>query len=171
MKEKVDCDFQVAHNLRWSDGCAIAELRTVLNSDHQVTRMETGGAAIDFAGPGRRVYQVTVSRDRSFELGPMENLLVACGYLIREGEEVLAAPHAAKLPRLSFYWAVPYSIATSKTWKGKAAKKFTKAESEVVQTALDTHVDQFVLTIGQEPPQGITGIRQPPQRDNDDEEL
>jgi hypothetical protein len=171
MKEKMDCDFQIACNLSWSDNCAIAELATVLDNDRQVTRVETGGAAIDFAGPGRRVYQVTVSRDRSFELGPMENLLVACGYLIREGKGVRAAPQAATLPKLSFYWAVPYSIATSKTWKGKAAKKFKKTEAPVVQTALDTHVDQFVLTIGQEPPQGITGIQQPPQCDNDDEEL
>jgi hypothetical protein len=139
MRDKVVGELHVASDLRWSDNCAIAKLSTVI----------PGEAAVDFVGPGRRVYQVTVSRDRSFDLGPMETLLVACGYLVQNEKQVRIASNAAKLPKLSFYWAVPYSIESA--WKLKAPRKFTKAESEVVQGALAC-VDQFVLTIGKDPP-------------------
>jgi hypothetical protein len=135
------CWFEVPRKAYWSDNCTMSQLGTVLDNDQQVTRIAAGAAAIDFAGPGRRVYKVTLNRDCSFELGPMKKLLVAGGYLIQDEKQVRVAPNAATLPRLSFHWVVPYSI--SSAWKG--AK--TLEEDAVVQEALGKFVDQFVLLI------------------------
>jgi hypothetical protein len=145
MVRKAYHGFEVARNATWSDNCTMAELGAVLDNDQQVTRIAAGAAAIDFAGSGRQVYKVALNKNRSFEQGPLKKLLVAGGYLIQDEKQVCVSPIAATLPRLSFYWVVPYSMENA--WLDMPAK--TLEEDEIVQEALK-YVDQYVLTIDED---------------------
>jgi hypothetical protein len=79
--------------------CTMEDLSTVFNHGNELVRMAPGTALIDFAGPGRRVYQVTVSADHSMSVAGLQKLLEAAGYMKRTGKkyEMVVDPLLLKL--------------------------------------------------------------------------
>jgi hypothetical protein len=125
-------------------GCTMADLKGVFASGNELARMAPGTALIDFAGPGRRVYQATVSANHSMPLVGLQKLLEAAGYMeVQNGKYVMVDD--SKLPNLDFYWIVPRE-------KFGAWKDTKTVRDEQVGRALETYVDQFVLSLDVEPP-------------------
>jgi hypothetical protein len=129
-------------------------------SKNTVCWMKEKCPLIDFAGPGRRVYQVTVGTDHEFKLDGTKELLCAGGFIEVVGG-VIAYSEAfdnflkgteeekkrdAEKWYIEFYWTVPESI--SKTWIKKCPKRFQQdtAEKRIVLTCL-RYVKQFVLVM------------------------
>jgi NAD-dependent DNA ligase len=111
---------------------------------------------IDFAGPGRCVYQVTVGQDHTMSLKGLQELLTTAGYMeIKNGKYKKVV--GSKLPKLNFYWVVPYGRFDK--WTGKKGPKM-KLDPEV-HDALMTYVNQIVLSVDVEPPKAV-GEVQPP---------
>jgi hypothetical protein len=132
----------------------IGRLQEVFNRDDQLVRMAPGCALVDFAGPGRKVFQCTVSDDHDMNLDATEELLVVAGYMELDAKghyvmvpEVFTPPK----PKLDFYWIVPYGRFPD--WKKKRPKRFVKGKKgqEVAKT-LRTYVNQYVLSMDVLPP-------------------
>jgi hypothetical protein len=120
--------------------------------DNRVYRMKKNCPVIDFAGPGRRVYQVTVSDNHSLSISGAANLLMNLGYLVMKDETyVLQVPPP---PMLEFYWVVPYQ--SESAWKGRQPKSATGPGSrelkKLVDMCLTKYVQQFVLIMENEEP-------------------
>jgi hypothetical protein len=128
-------------------GCIMADLANVFSNDNKLVRMEPGTALIDFAGPGRRVYQATVSADHSMLLAGLQKLLKAAGYMEFTGKKHMMILDPS-LPKLDFYWVVPYD--NFGAWKVKKCSR--TVQDEQVNLALKTYVNQFVLNMDVESP-------------------
>jgi hypothetical protein len=114
----------------------------VFSNDSTVCRMKPGTAAIDFAGPGRKVYQVTVSKGHDMNEAGMIDVLVQGGYLTRSNKMVLAVPKSkAPKEKLEFYWVVPND--DNDAWKKKVPKK--GASCDVLKQCLEDHVVQYTI--------------------------
>jgi hypothetical protein len=84
-------------------------VKRVLESDGCVARMAKNCKLIDFAGPGLKVYQVTVSSNHTWAPDSMVELLVHLGYLSQDTDMTISVnAKAAKKKPLEFYWAVPH---------------------------------------------------------------
>ena len=139
----------------------------VTNDGDIVCRMVKGCPLIDNAGPGRRVYQVTVGDDHSMYLDAMIKLLVSFGYLstkpTKQGVLIEISPKPPQ-ENLLFYWVAPYGI--KNTWVNHAPKKYKKRKRkrgqndseivevnraiEVVNKCLAEHVQQYILIVNNE---------------------
>jgi hypothetical protein len=114
----------------------------IFNNNSVVCRMKPGTAAIDFAGPGRKVYQITVSKSHDMNESGMKDVLVQGGYLTRSNEIVSAVPKSkAPKEKLEFYWVVPHDDADA--WKKKVPKKGGKCD--VLRQCLLDHVIQYTI--------------------------
>jgi BRCA1 C Terminus (BRCT) domain len=127
-------------------GCTMADLTNVFDSGNKLVRMAPGTVLIDFAGPGRRVYQATVSADHSMSLVGLQKLLEAAGYMKFTGGNFMMI--VGDLPKLDFYWVVPHE--KFGVWKEKCKPKTVRDEQ--VSRALAAHVSQFVLSLDVKPP-------------------
>ena len=78
---ELDRQPQAHEHLKFDDLGQIFE-----DGNSTVYRLGKNSALIDFAGPGRRVYQVTVSDDHSMNYPGMKKLLLMGGYLEEKGE-------------------------------------------------------------------------------------
>jgi hypothetical protein len=114
----------------------------IFNNDSTVCRMKPGTAAIDFAGPGRKVYQVTVSKGHDMNEAGMIDVLIQGGYLTRSDESVSAVPKKeAPKEKLEFYWVVPNDDADA--WKRKVPKK--GGSCNALKQCLEDHVIQYTI--------------------------
>jgi hypothetical protein len=112
-------------------GCTMADLKGVFASGNELARMAPGTALIDFAGPGRRVYQATVSADHSMSLVGLQKLLEAAGYMeVQNGKYVMVDD--SKLPNLDFYWVVPRE--NFGAWKDKKIQRQCETSKSVVHS-------------------------------------
>jgi NAD-dependent DNA ligase len=128
-------------------GRTMADLSGIFENDNELVCMAPGIALIDFAGPGRRVYQATVSADHSMSLVGLQELLTAGGYMKLTGtNSVMVAD--AQLPKLGYYWVVPHEKIGA--WMGKSGPKTVRDEQ--VRLALETYVNQFILSVDVKPP-------------------
>jgi hypothetical protein len=130
----------------------IEDLKGVLSTETTVCRMKKNFAAIDFAGPGPRVYQVTVSDDHSLSILGTANLLMNLGYLVTNGKTYVFP--ATPPPTLEFHWVVSYQ--SESKWKSRSQKSTTgqgpPGLKEVVDRCLKKYVVQYVLIMEDEVP-------------------
>jgi hypothetical protein len=92
------------------------KLPSLFAQENKVATLQQNFPAIDFAGPGMRVFQVTVSGSHTKEEQGYFDLLVAAGFLTKHGEEYVRSEQSSS-KKLEFYWVVPthsYSKWTSK---------------------------------------------------------
>jgi hypothetical protein len=125
----------------------------ISNDDGTVCRMRKNCPGIDFAGPGRRVYQVTVSGNHDLVFSDMAKLLTNLGYLnYDESSRRYAIDASAGLP-LEFYWVVrdknPWETRDPKQCTAPKGNKdeLILANVEVVNACLEKHVVQYVLVL------------------------
>jgi hypothetical protein len=104
---------------------------------------------IDAAGPGRRVFQVTLQKDHAIKADGAEQLLIKAGLLDNNGEHT---GNCSK-EKLEFYWMVhPSSFAH---WCKKAAQDFSSSNPTAVDCWKE-FVVQYVVKVsnkGPTPPQ------------------
>lgn len=91
---------------------------SVLSKTDVVARVAERAPLIDAAGPGRKVYQVTISPDHDLPLSAAESLCQELGYIDKHGKIV---PEDA-VGKLEFYWVVPIGLASR--WKEKTPFKY-----------------------------------------------
>ncbi|MEM9078881.1 MAG: hypothetical protein AAGC43_17705, partial [Bacteroidota bacterium] len=118
------------------------------NSDNnrRVYRMEEGFPAIDFAGPGLKVYQVTVSDKHTMSPAGMENILLKLGFLTKTNETYKVSKKNNL--KLEFYWVVPEGIENK--WKKKAPFKYHRPNTNLkraLNDCLAKRVIQYALII------------------------
>jgi hypothetical protein len=125
----------------------------VLVHRNVVAKAAKNTALIDAAGPGLKVYQVTISPGHTMSLEAMESLSRYLGYIL--DDKVVQS----EVEKLEFYWVVPIGIASQ--WQNKAPRKYNILEKDseeisarktLVNEVLATHVDQYVLPMTYEPP-------------------
>merc|ERR1712228_1023754 len=77
-------EFRLPENNEARQSCPIDSLQDVFEpSNGIVARMDKGCPTVDFAGPGRVVYQVTVGQSHSFNQSGVLKILCAAG-LVQE---------------------------------------------------------------------------------------
>ncbi len=133
---------------------------TVLSKRNVVARLAEKSALIDAAGPGWKVYQVTVANDHDMNLDAMEKLCEELGFV--DGEKRVTKNAVGKF---EYYWVVPTKIASH--WKAKPPfrylvaadkKKLVKEEvrandrKKLVNECLEKHVIQYVIVTTNEKP-------------------
>ena len=91
----------------------LAEIMSVFDNNNTIARMKQNCPLIDFAGPGRKVYQVTISGKHDFKAKKLIDLLVQQKSL--ENDE-----SATPQELLEFYWVVPYGKESD--WKKISSK-------------------------------------------------
>jgi NAD-dependent DNA ligase len=105
--------------------------------------MKRNTALIDFAGPGRKVFQCTVSVDHDIKPRALEDLLLVAGYIEKDENGNFVAVTSNLPPPLDFYWVVPFG--RFQDWKKRAPK--TLNVTDVVKNAFGSHVNQYVLSM------------------------
>ena len=129
-------------------------LRHVLSSDHLVSIFKTGFPVIDAAGPGMRVYSVTVGSDHSKKMKGMVRILECAGFLKKEANGILKKRYGNTIAhQLEFYWVVPPSRYS--TWGVKKPKtssitgntKKDRANKTVLKDCFEKCVVQYALEI------------------------
>ena len=126
-------------------------------SSSVVARMHTNEALIDFAGPYRRVYQVTVSANHSMSHKGLEALFLASGHLDRREEngtvELMESQNAKDIGNIEYYWVVPKE--RESVWKKRAPKTIRK--QTVVGDCLRKYVTQYILVMDEVPTESAAG--------------
>jgi hypothetical protein len=125
--------------------CTISDLNERVFSKNN---MKEGTPTIDFAGPGRKVYQSTISKKKQFKsLGGLEELFLASGHLVKNKENGLDVPKNLP-PILEFYWVIPYYIASEWIRKNPISIQ-DKSSQRILKNILDNTkcVQQYVLVI------------------------
>ena len=112
-----------------------------------VARMEKNAPLIDFAGPGRNVYQVTVRRDHSFSLKGLKKLFLASGHIIDKDGTLVESENAAQIGNISYFWVIPEERESD--WKKKAPKSKTK--EKFVASCVRKYVNQYILVMDRKP--------------------
>jgi transcription initiation factor TFIIIB Brf1 subunit/transcription initiation factor TFIIB len=140
---------------KWSDKVTIDVLSYVFNSGDTIGRMQKGSGLMDFVGPGRKVYQVTVGLQHKKSLHSFVTVLVQAGYLLKSRGSLKLATVSIPNEKLEFYWVVPSSICDS--WKKKnpysptleASKKagLSSRDKNVLRKCLQKYVKQYVLVL------------------------
>ena len=81
--------------------------RTIFNKkeeDGVVARMDTNAALCDFAGPGRTVFQVTVSDQHTISKQGLEELLISSGRVHRVGNTIEKSEGTEHIGMINLYW-------------------------------------------------------------------
>jgi hypothetical protein len=122
----------------------------VLSQPNVVANYAEDNLQIDAAGPGRKLYHVTVTDGPSMSFKAMENLCKKAGFIDEAGN---IAPESAG-DKLEFYWVAPERLGFS--WKEKPSYLSAKDEDddckELVNKCLEIHVNQYVLPMTNVPP-------------------
>ncbi len=122
----------------------------VLSKLNVVAKLAEGSVIqIDAAGPGRKVYHVTVTDGHSMSFKAMENLCRKAGFIDEAGN--IVPENAAD--KLDFYWVGPQRLGDS--WRKKPSYLFARDDDsnlELVKKCLEIHVNQFILPMTIDPP-------------------
>ena len=108
-----------------------------------IARLKKNTALVDFAGPNRRVYQVTVSPDHSMSLEGLRDLFLASGHIYEDDGALTISSNADTIGNISYYWVVPKDREI--LWRKKAPKLIRR--SSVLGECLFKFVDQYVLVM------------------------
>ena len=113
--------------------------------DCVIARMNRNAALFDFAGPGRKIFQVTVGNNHSISIHGLRELLIASGHLHKDGKTVLKSKNADDVEKVSLYWVVPPGRLD--IWKQKRSKTIKKSTNGLLKECLDKYIEQYVLVM------------------------
>jgi hypothetical protein len=139
-------------------------------SEKTVCQMKKCCPLIDFAGPGRRVYQVTVSTDHDMSFIGMVSLFQAGGFIQNNGGTISYSEGFRKFLdiankdesevakwKIEFYWTVPCTLQPHWTKKcpkscpkPKSKEEGTKQAEKIVQTCFE-YLEQYALMLDFKP--------------------
>jgi hypothetical protein len=152
-------ELTLAQKPKALDHFEFGDLRSIFEDGNTVYRLKKS-ELLDFAGPGRRVYQVTTQDDHSMKIKGMTRLLIMGGYLEEEAEgadKKIVRVHPPPQTKLEYYWVVPFG--KQDAWKAKVPKSYAtgdqKGASDVktlLNECLEKYVKQYVLVMEIEPP-------------------
>jgi hypothetical protein len=140
-------DFELKKPMIQNSHQEFEDVKSVLESNNTAACMVKNCPLIDFAGPGNKVYQVTVSGKHSFDDVPLIDLLVQLGYLKKLGKKLQLV---GKKEKLEFYWVVPYGKASDWIKKRPRRVETSNNERKMLQKCLLKHVNQHVLVMEEE---------------------
>ena len=98
------------------------------NAPRVAVRMVKNASLIDFAGPNRKVYQVTVSNRHNMSILGLTKLFLSSGHCVMLNNKIVKARDAGQLVKIYFYWVVPPGKATA--WIDKAPKTIVPGKSQ-----------------------------------------
>jgi hypothetical protein len=122
----------------------------VLSELNVVAELAEGNLQIDAAGPGRKLYHVTVTDGPSMSFKAMEILCKKAGFIDEAGNIVTESAG----DKLEFYWVVPERVGYNLEKKSSylSAKDIDDDCKELVNKCLEIHVNQYVLPMTNVPP-------------------
>ena len=139
--------LEIPANCLYEEGVQIEGLKGKVFSASEdapvIARMAKNECLLDFAGPGRHVYQVTISKDHTMPLSGLEKLFISSGHC--EDRNVIAE-NADSVEKIKWFWVVPKEMASE--WEQKKAK--TK-HNDIMKECLDKYVEQYVLVMDTDP--------------------
>ena len=103
------CCFKPGDNTTRLKDCTILDLKEKLffAKEKTICRMKAGNKLLDFAGPGFKVYQVTVGDNHTMNENGLEELFIASGHCNRIDGELVVAENANDMEMIHLYWVVP----------------------------------------------------------------
>ena len=113
----------------------------VVDGNDTIARMKENCPLIDFAGPGRKVYQVTISGKHDFPPRIIKDLLLQLD-LLKESSEGILKENPNEQASLEFYWVVPHGRESD--WKKIVPKT---VRDKVLKRCLAQKVTQYVLVM------------------------
>jgi hypothetical protein len=145
-KWKESGELVVESGMLAKKGGKIDEMFTaVLNHPNIIVASEVahGDLQIDAAGPGRKIYHITVSDGPSMSFKAMEQLCKMAGFIDDHGNIV---PENA-VEKLDFYWVTPERLTLSYQDHPSylLAKDNEDGNQELVKKCLEIHVHQYIL--------------------------
>jgi hypothetical protein len=136
---------------QYKEECKISDLSETFSTNNCICRMERSCVLLDFAGPGRQVFQITVSGEHSLKKSGLEELFLACGLIVKKGKTFVKAENITSTHSVDFYWVIPqgkkkqWSEIKGKTINVKAHESHTKEQVKILKDVLDNYVNQYVL--------------------------
>jgi hypothetical protein len=152
------------------DPVGLDNLSYIFNSSNIMARLTPQNGLIDFAGPGRKVYQVTLGLKHKMNLATFRRVLIEVGYLAETDNSLVLAQNAPQ-EKLEFYWVAPvdkwlqYDSSTrdlESLWKlktpyvpdEKGKKGLGQVElamhlhnKAIVRECIEKYVDQYVIVL------------------------
>ena len=101
-----DCTYEVDFTLRKA---SLGE-KVFMDGSSVVARMHKNTPLIDFAGPCRKVYQITTSSNHKLSLFALRWLFFASGHIELKNNELVKSEDAEQIPKISYYWVVPEAV-------------------------------------------------------------
>jgi hypothetical protein len=149
----------------------LQNLASVFTANDTVVRMKQSVGVVDFAGPGRKVYQVTTGTTHRNVFDGWVTMLAQAGYLLQndDGTVTMNTDAHSQYGPLELYWVVP--VGERATWSIKSPYSVTiaprigedahmeedaslveeKAKTEairrVVKECFEKHVIQYALVM------------------------
>jgi hypothetical protein len=133
---------------------AFGDLHTIFASGNEVACFNKTFPVIDFAGPGKRVFQVTLSDSLTKKIDGVLNVLMSSGFITQVGENYIRTNLSGKL---EWYWVVPPF--NFKHWGSKKRTQFyitgtdaMKKLKTLLKKCWEECVDEYALEIPKEDP-------------------
>ena len=138
--------FRPGENVAALTGLTIPDLNNIFSADNILGRMMKGTDLIDFAGPGLKVYQATISDTHDMVPKGLEELLITSGHCVKVNDRLELVENFAAKQKIKFYWMIPYQKKTQ--WLKK--RPLTKNKDRTLKFILNQCVEQFVFIVGGE---------------------
>jgi hypothetical protein len=138
--------FLLKTPLEHHDNQKFDEIMPVFERNNTIARMTKICPLIDFAGPGRKVYQVSARGMHDFSSVYMIDLLIQLEFLKKHSNGSLQLNATPQDP-LEFYWVIPYS--SKSDWKEKLPKTVQAGnpDKQMIKDCLNENVHQYVLVM------------------------
>jgi hypothetical protein len=125
--------------------------------------MESRATLIDFAGPGKNIFQVTVNYTHELRFSGLAELFLASGHITQDGPDNYQIVES-QIDKINLYWVIPYGVETK--WKGRVEcfKKNTKDSTPTdlfLKRCLEAFVIQHILVMDENP---VKRVKFVPQR-------
>ena len=134
--------------------------QVVFNANNTICRMKQNHALIDFAGPGHRVYQVTVGKKHKLTVSGLKGLFLASGHIVENNGTIVKSRNIHSRGIIQFCWVI--SEGKENEWKKKLSttispgneKEVSSNEEEdlkkiqmllILKDVLKEYVTQYVL--------------------------
>jgi hypothetical protein len=101
---------------------AMPRLSSIFASENVVANFNRNFPVIDFAGPGKRVFQVTVANSHTKKMQVLD-VLMGAGFITKDGESYTWSDPVPQ-EKLEWYWIVPPF--NFKKWGSKKRTQFYK---------------------------------------------
>ena len=142
--------FRPGENVAALTGLTIPDLNNIFSADNILGRMMKGTDLIDFAGPGLKVYQATISDTHDMVPKGLQELLITSGHCVKVNDRLELVENIADLQKIKFYWMIPYQKKTQWLKKQPLTKNKDKNKDPTLKFILNQCVEQFVFIVGGE---------------------